>query len=158
MLHLPPKREQNIQRNCQHRTRLLRRKWREKRDNAFRLSTTCPTADNVDMFNKLNKEVKKLISEDYKDNLNCSIRKRGVYDAVKSMCKIKHSKGSTNFDINVNEINEYFIEISTSDKTIPFTLPAKRPLIKFPENKFTLSCVNTSDVYKAWKSMKKKDS
>ena len=140
---------------CPSNETLEKKAWRDK---SYRSAIADPTEDNVNRYAKLNKEVKTMLEKDYKNNLDCLISKRGVYEAVKTFCKIKNSKASASFDIDVNTINNYFIKISTNDENDPLRIPMKHADIVSPENTFVLSPVSKMDVHRAWKSMKKKDS
>ena len=90
---------------------------KSQRDSAYKLANLEPSVENVNNYKMLNKSVKKLITEDSKDNINIMINKKGVYTALKSFCKIKSDKGSVQFNMDANLINDYFIKISTDDKS-----------------------------------------
>jgi len=129
-----------------------------QRDIAYKTATQDPTVENVNTYNLLNKSVKKLITQDSKDTINCMIKKQGVFNAMKSFCKLKSDKASENFSMDVNLINEYFVNISTNDQSSPLILPFKPPEILSPSRRFVLTPITKFDLIKAWKSMKKRKS
>jgi len=97
-----------------------------ERDKAYKTAASHPSVSNVNTYKILNKEVKKLIQDDSKNNINCLIKIQGVFTAMKSICKLKSDKGNSPFNIEVNKINEYFVKISTDNVEIPLILPPKQ--------------------------------
>jgi len=134
-------------------TLLLKR----ERDTAYKVFKSTESDSDKEKFEELNKRVKRSIYSDTKEEMNLMIEKLGVYSAINSYCKFNRKRDNVIFDIDVNSINDYFVDISTKSH-VTLNFPLKPSVLVSPTNKLILREIDMSEMFDAWNSLKKRSS
>jgi len=126
---------------------------KKDRDLAYKIFKRTMDPNDKSNFEYLKKSVRKAIYTDNKNNINNSIHKRGVYTTINEICKL-NKKNNIKFNIDVNEINDYFASISTSTKPINI-FPNKHVSIITPVERFKVGEISLKELMEGWNSLKK---
>jgi hypothetical protein len=130
-------------------------KLKHERDDAYKAFKISKSQIDKAKFDDLNGKVKKAILKDTKEDLNLKIGKHGVLKTINKYLKLSKKRKIEPFNIPVNDINNYFAEISTKNYNIA-SFPSKPDMIETPNNRFNI-CemeLELEEIPDMWNSLK----
>jgi len=128
-----------------------------ERDDAYKVFKISKSQTDKAKFDELNYKVKKAILMDTNEALNLKLEKHGIFPTINTYCKLSRKSKTEPFNIPVNEINDFFVEISTKTYNIS-SFPSKPDMIVNPENRFKTCKIDLEEMSNVWNSLKKLNS
>lgn len=117
--------------------------FKRDRDLAYKLYKAHNTEEHKSAFLEINRKVKRTIYRDSKSDLNRQIQGNCIFSTINSICKL-NKKRDVKFEMNENEINQYFVSVRTGNKT-PFTSPSMPDSIVTPEEGFKVKVIELNE-------------
>jgi len=129
---------------------------KQDRDKAYKQYKQTNAVQDKECFQALNKSVKQAIHKDTKSDINQQIHEKGIFPTINSFCKL-NKKREVTFNIDENDINKYFAEVSTGNQVIQ-KYPTKPNDIITPEQEFRVREIEIEELLETWNTLKKRNS